>query len=413
MNLKKTIQPDPSCRYKFLGIFLLALVLIFLKMPMRITHGFLWAEDINVFMKGAYEQGLSSLIIPCASYLQMVPRSIAYLQSIAGTPISAPYFYVIACTLITALCSAYIFGVASHYLRGFGSISSHLRDDLLALLVSVSFFLIPVREVFLNITNLQWILAPTMLVLLFDLFVLQEKSYLWIKIGALFLIALTGPFSILFLPIVVFMIIGEWKKTKKLSCVSLMLVFLLGVLIQGITLLIQQKQVKDVVSINWWNRIVEDLFAQLFFVIPPYHSLLGKICISAVPIMILLSMISCSRRSLVPFALMLAALEIWYVSVAVRLVGPEAIQTGPCGGGARYYFIPALFLAWALILSVKLVSPIIKIFPVIALSLLFISGITQFREQNYSLWKITEKENTYHVIAPPGWEIDIAKKQNQ
>jgi hypothetical protein len=178
-------------------------------------------------------------------------------------------------------------------------------------------------------------------------------------------------------------------------------------------LLSQQKQVKAIVSINWWNRIIEDLFAQLFFVTPPYHCLLGKICIIAVPILILLSMVSCSRRSVVPFVLMAAALEVWCVSVVVRLVGPEAIQTGPCGGGARYYFIPALFLAWALIISVKLLPPITRLLPIIALSLLFISGMAQFREQNYSLWRITQKENTYHVIAPPGWEIDIAKKQNQ
>lgn len=397
------------------GVFFLALFLIFLKMPDRILHGFLWAEDISIFLQEAYQQGLSSLQIPYAGYLHLIPRIVAYLQSSLLAIDKAPYFFVIVTTLLTAFCSASIFHVTKRYFTSFDDENTtptcRLESEVLALLMALSFFLVPHQgEVFLNITNLQWVLAPTLLLLLFDIFALQENSlfFLAIKAASLFFISLTGPFSLLFSPFAALLMMSKGKKLKKLNFFLPSILFFLGALIQSIILMKHQGAPTNIMAIPWWHHIVDNLCAQLFFTKPPSDFWGGKICILLLPFLILLAIFQCNRRFLLPLALMLAALEIWGVSLLLRQPPPGiTIPIGPCGYNARYYFVPAVLLAWSLILCIKFTPLRKKLLPLVLLTLLFLTGATRFRAQQHPQWEITKERDSYKLIVPCDWKTTI------
>jgi hypothetical protein len=89
-------------------------------------------------------------------------------------------------------------------------------------------------EVFLTITNLQWITAPTIILLLTDLYAQKQISKVQVSIKSVILLinSLTGPFAVIFSPLAIFYILRNWKNLNKFEFYFPTLLFCTAISIQ-------------------------------------------------------------------------------------------------------------------------------------------------------------------------------------
>jgi len=164
--------------------------------PTRFFQPHFWAEDGSVFFRDAHELGASSLATPYSGYLHAYPRAVAYLASFA--PLAwTPTLYMLGGLASTLWVSLFLF---------------HPRLPLsykpaLALVPA----LIPHNgECFLTITNAQWYLALT-LILLPLLTPPSRPIHALPEFLLLVVLGLTGPFVLLALPL--FLVRADRERT--------------------------------------------------------------------------------------------------------------------------------------------------------------------------------------------------------
>lgn len=167
----------------------LAGVMLFLRVPDWFVRPRLWAEDGNQFFLAAHRDGASALLLPFAGYLHLVPRLIAWLGERVD-PCLIPAVYVYSSFAFTLFVVARVF-------------SSRL--DLPGKpLIALAIVAVPhTNEVYLNLADLQWIAALSLVLTL----LLRDPGDALDWVGdlvVLFLAGLTGPFSVLLLPFFVF-----------------------------------------------------------------------------------------------------------------------------------------------------------------------------------------------------------------
>lgn len=126
----------------------LALIFLIYKTPHSFINPQFWAEDGVIFFQNAH-LGFHAFITPYAGYLHVIPRLCAYLSyKLDVDLLYLPTFYAV----FSLICTLLIF---------FLVLNNRLclsRPAKLAMALSI--ILIPHSgEVFLNITNLHWILA--------------------------------------------------------------------------------------------------------------------------------------------------------------------------------------------------------------------------------------------------------------
>jgi hypothetical protein len=163
----------------------LAGVLLFLRYPDWFLRPRLWAEDLPVFFVGARVDGPSAILAPYAGYIHLIPRLVAWLGSWLD-PSLIPAFYLYSSFAITLLVVARVFS---------RRLDLPCRPVLALAIVAVPH----TGEVFLNITNIQWVTA---LALVLTLVMRDPESALdWAgDVAVLLLAGLTGPFSAFLFP---------------------------------------------------------------------------------------------------------------------------------------------------------------------------------------------------------------------
>jgi hypothetical protein len=133
-----------------LAIFAITLGLTFARMPERLTQGFLWAEDVSIFLKGGYDQGLGSIFVPYAGYLHAVPRLIVAAYASVGSPAHAPLVLAWICAIVLAGAATLLFAAVHRHL-----------GRVAAVCFALALTVVPQDgEIWLTVTNLQWILGP-------------------------------------------------------------------------------------------------------------------------------------------------------------------------------------------------------------------------------------------------------------
>lgn len=185
-------KPRPASRVNAVLMLAAIAIILLVRKTDSFTNPQFWAEDGTVFFLDQYYQGASALFQPYAGYLHMVPRLIALFTDTFFPYYAAPYVYNYSSLLLTLLVCLSIF-------------TKRLdvgRKPVLAL----SIVLVPhySGEVFINITNLQWILAILLVITL-----LKEapgKEYGNVKLqwaldfAIILFCGLTGPFIVLLAP---------------------------------------------------------------------------------------------------------------------------------------------------------------------------------------------------------------------
>jgi hypothetical protein len=173
---------------------LVCAVVLFLRRPDLFRAPQFWAEDGGVFFLQARTLGWSALFTPSAGYLHTVLRIVAWIGA-QTDPTIVPAWYVIAAGALTLY-------VAARTQSARFPFKPSVAYALAVVLVPDAF------EVLLNLTNLQWILAGGLVLLLIS----REPQNLLQRIHdavALVLLGLTGPFVIAVAPLFV------WRGLKS------------------------------------------------------------------------------------------------------------------------------------------------------------------------------------------------------
>ena len=221
---------EPIKRKDYLLVFIVLLIgLIFRRTDAFLNPQF-YAEDGTIFFQQAENLGLKSLITPYAGYFHTTLRVLALIPSLLKINLQ----YIPAVYSFFSFMITYFIGVqllkSAYYLN--------LKNKVL--FATIMLFVPIGAEMFMNITNCIWILSLYLInFLLFAHQHYEKEQNKWLVLSALLIISLTGPYSLLLSPVVVFVIYDERKslKTKQLLPYLIILfggsVQLLSILVKG------------------------------------------------------------------------------------------------------------------------------------------------------------------------------------
>jgi hypothetical protein len=185
---------------------LCAILVLPARAPDAFTNPQMWAEDATIFWFQQYQYGWAVAFTPYAGYLHFAPRFTAGLAAFFD-PAYAPAIYVWASTFFVAWSAA--------------TAATVTLKPIVKFLFAATLTLPPhpTGEIFGNIANAQWLMAPTLaLVLATD----PPTSRFWRLNQSAFVLAsgLSGPFSIFLLPLSVWRVARNIDVTSVLATVS-------------------------------------------------------------------------------------------------------------------------------------------------------------------------------------------------
>jgi hypothetical protein len=367
--------------------FLLAIVIIWFRAPDRLANGFLWAEDANVFIAQAHQFGKHSILLDYNGYLHLIPRLIALAQYKLMPIGTAPYFFIVVCLLLMATSSAYI--------------ASTIRLSSVALLIGLAPVLSPQGgEVLLSITNLQWMIFPVLLVLLWEcLFAPPER---WVALRALVTVALTltGPFGVLVAPGVGLAAI--WKR-KNLTPkrIAWLTVYFAAVLYQAWIMHAHPAPLPPHGQVDWIHRIPRELFTDLLPGQPP-------LWLGWAMALWLMVIIAGSELALAGGFVCAAGIAIWALG-AYRVNGNTPVLLWYDVGG-RYLYVPLLMFTWASLLAWATArSRAIQIGAAGFAIVIMLASASRFEAGVWKPWTITADATAYEINVPPDWSVSIPR----
>ena len=182
-------------------------VILGLRRAGAVTNPQFWAEDAYFFQR-AYVLGWSSFFEPFAGYLHTILRIIAEI-AVCVDPSRGPAIFV-ACA-----------GAATLYVAG-RTLSDRCPLPRFAGACAFAVGLVPdTYEVFLNVVNLQWVLAAGLILLLLSRDPVRGSQWAH-DLAAAALLGLTGPFSVLLAPLFAW---RAWSRRTRASAVLAAIIF--------------------------------------------------------------------------------------------------------------------------------------------------------------------------------------------
>jgi hypothetical protein len=191
----------PQTRKERASFFLIVLFLVAYKCNDALSVPQFWAEDATVFFHDQFGQTLPQLFTPYAGYLHTIPRLVAWVASWLPV-IKAPLIYNASAVLLSATAIALTCRQLGKYIP--------------AWILAMSFLAVPTGgELFGTLTNTQWFLQFTLAAYCLA----PVRPPATPLLGALralgiFLIAVTGPFSVILSIVVAAMLAGSWLARR-------------------------------------------------------------------------------------------------------------------------------------------------------------------------------------------------------
>jgi hypothetical protein len=378
----------------FLIILFIFAVAVFYKSPDQFINPQFWAEDGVVFFMGSLQQGFQSILTPYAGYYHLIPRLVAYMATFFPI-VAAPAIYLYSSYLILL-----VIAWSYHQL---------LNNNRSRYFLVGSTILVPINgELFLNLTNLQWLIAPFILVVFFSSPPSGAFSRVLLSI-ALLLVCLTGPFSIFFAPFIV-----ATFFLQKITIYRFVNLGILGIcsVVQAFSLIKSQRLDKSLPSLDSFRDLVfNNYFSSIF---------LGKSLAATshamsyvVGIVFLIWIIACivqlKKKDI------LVATCLFVLSFALLYLGLQAANNNPSISpftvGQRYFYIPALLLIWLIGLLIFKI-PRMSSIGIVWIGLIAFSAIGSYSALplvDYKWSQTIKNPNRSQImpINPPPWTISI------
>jgi len=194
-----TMTSQPSARYtgsKSFPLLLACILVMAYKCNDFLTNPQFWAEDSIIFFKQQLGHAYPLVFEPLAGYFLTLPRIIAWAASWASVA-KAPMIYNASALLLTASAISFTLG--------------RLRTHLPVAVIFAAFMLVPVSgEVLGSLANVQWFLQFALAAACLGSFHAASRPATIFRACAVFVVALTGPFSISIAFVAGLMIFASW-----------------------------------------------------------------------------------------------------------------------------------------------------------------------------------------------------------
>jgi len=400
----------------YLLIGLIAFAVLVSRQPDRLLNAQFWAEDGTIFYANAYNLGfLKSLLLPYAGYLSIGQRLIASFLQLFPL-LWAPLISNLIALSVQILPVILI--VSSRF--------AHLIPSLsIRALLAFLYLAVPnATEIHGSMANSQWYLA-LLACMVFVAKPSKELAWCAFDIGILLLSALSGPFSILLLPIALI----YWRIRRDRWQIVLISGLAVGALAQGITILLNASTARHVASAGATLGLFAKILAGQVFL----GALIGErgygklgaliggpdslaILVAAIGLLILL------------YALLKGPLELGafityggliFLAALVGRTVPWNLLALP-GSATRYWFIPVLAFITSLVWIAS--QQRLRWLRFVGIMLLAIMAIgivldwqhpalvdLSYRKYANQFERAPAGTNLSIPINPPGWFMDLTK----
>jgi hypothetical protein len=311
---------------------LVALLILYIRMPYNFTNPQFWGEDGAIFFKFTHEVGIRSFLITTAGYYLTHPWLVAFAAQVVS-PAWAPWIYNYAGVAIA---------LAAVYLATSPRFDMPLRPLLALAIVTVP----QGYETLGALANAMWILPIITFILLFS----APASQVVLAGEALFLAiqGLSGPFSLFFLPLYAIrlaMVRHDRKAYRRLLLLTTIIAA--AAFVQTVSLYLQRDTgaFRGPVTVDYpWQLWITLPFFQVFRSFGSWVSslFLGNFGIVATLVMASLAFAAAIREPYRLQKVMMAAL-----GLIVALSGMVKYRYSlNLIGEDRYFYIVAVFGLW-------------------------------------------------------------------
>lgn len=397
------MNPDQSLRRTLFNPAILAVcgIVLLARKPDLLLRPQFWAEDGHFFQE-FYVHGWSTLFTPYAGYLHSIPRMVAG-SSFWWDPLYAPAWFVGCAAAVTLYVCARC--LSSRQLLPGGPLAA------LAVVTVPDAF-----EVILNLTNLQWIVAVGLALLLLSRD--PDSKLAWVHdTGVAIVAGLTGPFSLLLTPC--FVARGIVRKTRA-SWILATLIALTGTIQLHFILQFQELPTPNA-SIDpsaglgaIGTRLAGSLFTGGRVSAQSPVGLRWLLALITVGLVLFAGLRRDERQPVYKFLTAFFALVLAASLYRCRWVLPDLQQPGY---GARYFFPLQLMVIWLIISALYDARPLRRRFALVSLLLALTANVGRLREASLDdlHWeefapKIRANEPVVIPINPTGWTISLPGK---
>lgn len=388
-------------------IVILTISCIIFRNPYYFDQPEFWAEDGSIFFKEAFLFGWKTFLMPFAGYLHLVPRLFAF--------ISLTFFDLEDTPLVFRILSLFVFTLSTLYLWYRLPFSNGKKG--LFILCITTIFCSP--DMFGNALNLQWTLALLILIP----FLFPDSSTLKSILDSfiILIVGLTGPFCVIFLPIVGFAYwINKLHKSKKnwqlisiyLLCCCIQLYFLMNSNIErrSGSFSVYYFLIHYIYGIYYASIQILASWPLINF----YNPILNLLVLVFILTYAFILFTAKSNNSQMAGLLVSAGFLVLTFSFYAFRLAPNVILP-PINHGWRYFRIPTLFLALSGIMILK------DNFWSIFLTFIYLMiGIISFNKgmpptkPKYLGWKenmilLRSKKIKTIPVQPEGWLIEFVK----
>jgi hypothetical protein len=384
-------------------VFLLACAIIVSRRPDALFHPQFWAEDGIVWFANAYNLGWwHALFRTEVGYFQTLPRLSAALALLV--PLAyAPLVTNLIALAVQALPVNLLLATRSHE---WGTLRTRAAFAFIYLALPNC------PEISANITNAQWALAFSTLLIL----VAAPASSIYIRtfdLMVILLCGLTGPFCLFLILVAVFL---RWKRRGR-SPQVLIIILSLCCIIQAYGLLVlgttQRSSANLGASLSGFIRILAG-HIYIGALVGPTHAALA----SGTRNFLILLAVALAGTALIVFAFRHAPLPMRTFAgfatfiLAAELASPSSYdafntpkwQLIARASAIRYWFFPSLLFLWSLVLGVVRGTQALKIACASVLILLCFGVAVCWRRPPFADTHFLELTKTFEA-SPPGTTI--------
>lgn len=368
-----------------------------------------YAEDGKLFFADAFNDGWASLFYRANGYFHVYPRLLALVGLSAGIPVFwMPTLFVIGTIGVYVLVWSYIYWrmPTSFFQRCF------------AILVTV--YLPLGHEILMNLTNVQWLAS-----LLIPLIVLgkppMRKMIAAMDILILFFVCTTGPFALIWLPVLALWAYGGWRHgtATKTTVLNFATVALFADIIAAS--LFDHGSIERDGSNEGGSMFfgaLQVLFYQLWYPIMCIHvaavPFVLQLTLSAIALFALRRLFIVLRKNDDHFGLIMLVMSGIFFGVTLISYRDDLCSLSPIHVGMRNFYLPALLVVWAaLSLPLKNVPRTVLIWCIVIGWMGIQTGAFLGRKQFDDInWKheasqIGKGSERVVPLNPPGWSMRL------
>lgn len=357
-----------------------------------------WAEDAAIFFSGAVALGGEAIFTPAVGYLHLGPRLIAALASWAPWEYQPAAYALLAGVAAAAVAVRVAFGRMPPLARAVGA----------AALVAAPHS----GEVFLNVTNLNWILGALLAVNLLEPAPVHRAEAAR-RTAEVALAGLSGPMAVCLAP---FVLLWMWRERAVRTAWPVGAAWGVASAIQAWLWLASTRAstaAPEALVEAWWWLLPRYAAAVFVGRLAPYTDALGGVAAglaAAVFATLLLERANPHRGRALLMLIGAAGL------LAAGYIGGGA-WGNPHGPGARYTYVPVVLAIWALAwLAAGAQRPGGRIAAAVLLSCALASGLSGWQARPLSQFNWAQQVREARagqrewLYVAPNWNVKVPQR---